>query len=334
MRLSRAQRAGRSPRAYALLGAIAMTLIVFALFVAGTPRSSAQTTGTCTLPVGGITTCSFVTTTNVPAGGSMTISLTNPTGASITALPILPSGVRPGNSASEQHRDGYLCRCQPRNSVPREHEHLDGYNHRRDHLGCRCRRAVCESDRDLQFQRAVSDFEFNRRVLPRPHGSSSVHYHLYKHAHPGHDSGGTLTLIVTAAPGQTIQVPLGGAPLLAGTCPLTTALPTTPGTNATVTYSCGAGQMAPALPISLTVTNAPTASSIGTVHSPPDGGFIHYHLHEHARSGGERGWDDYLYRYCSALPNDLRHGGRTARRKHLSALALHSDPHWAYCAWR
>lgn len=88
-------------------------------------------------------------------------------------------------------------------------------------------------------------------------------------------AGATLTLAITAAPGQIISVagPCGPttAPCTAGTCPLNTPLPagpTTAGGTLAITYTCGTGESVPAgttimIGVNAVPTPFPTAGTCG-----------------------------------------------------------------------
>src|SRR5712692_7350906 len=97
---------GRNRRIYVLLGLLLGAMTLVALLTSGTPGGLAQTTagcpagvatpasgantticGTCTAPdAAGKTECTFTSDTPVDAGGTLTLSVTNPVGASITTV--------------------------------------------------------------------------------------------------------------------------------------------------------------------------------------------------------------------------------------------------------
>jgi PKD repeat protein len=269
-----------SPR-WAFLGLIAAIAVGIGLFAGGTLSVFAQnTSGACTAPAGGITSCTLNAAIAVAPGGTLTIALTGPTNATITNVTGLPTGctltsgagttsvtITCTNTTSTSTGIAQNTPLVEQIAVPTgatSVTEIVTYNANGPQSGT---------------AGVTSSSSFTGACTP---ASSAGTVTCTNNPLTTTVSGGTLTVNVfnTASTPDTVQI-TSAAPATYGTCTLssTTPVPTTAGTNTSITYSCAAGQSIPAgTPISVPVAVAgstfpttPSETTIANANAPISG---------------------------------------------------------------
>jgi len=289
-------------RVYALLGLAGALMVAVALISGAAPGSQAQVpttatplsgTGTCTTPAAGsaITTCTFITTVAVAAGGTLTDQLTNPNGATITSL----TGVPPGCAVSSGIGTGIVTISCAIASLGMP-------------AGTVLTETVTEPSaavaQNTPFVTQSVTYNANGAApqvpvpvtepcgiaaacatycppisFPVPTAPPAIGTCTIVPSAPT-SNGGTLTVTLTVPSPATVQIT--SAPTAVGDpqapCFLTTALPSpaSPAQTASITYSCAVGASIPAppvpgqLPINVTYTGtaAPTITVTENANGP------------------------------------------------------------------